>query len=252
MTPRRGVVPRPGTDGAARGAVESPSSSTGTTCDRPALLIFDLDGTLYRTESSFVPTMRCVYAESGVPYPSDAAILAHVGETFPDIVRWLRLQGFSESCPKLADRIARRELRAIAERGELYPGALETLRTLRSRGHPLTVCTNGDRRYADAVLSAGGAAGLFERLQTLDDDNRTKRVMVAELRDAWPGRAAVVIGDRHHDIDAGRANGCFVIGAAYGYGRPEELETANGTIGAISELLDVIPAGIPGQPTAPG
>jgi len=215
-----------------------------TRTDRLPLLIFDLDGTLYRTDSSFLPTMRSIYEEDGIPYPSDRAILSRVGETFPEIIRWLRSQGFSAPEPVLAERIARRELRAIAERGELYAGALETLRTLRARGHPLALCTNGDRRYVDAVLSAGGATGVFDRLETVEIEGRTKRAMVADLRAGWPDRAAVVIGDRRHDVEAGRANGCFVIGAAYGFGRPEELEPADATIGSISDLLDLIPSRI--------
>jgi len=39
-------------------------------------------------------------------------------------------------------------------------------------------------------------------------------------------RAAAMVGDRDHDIVAGRRSGIFTVGVTYGYGRREELEAA--------------------------
>src|SRR5512137_2582314 len=107
------------------------------------LLIFDLDGTLYRTESSFVRTMRSVYATHRLPYPGDGAILGMVGETFETFLGWLLGQGFDGRRAELQEEIARAEMGAIRDHGELFDGVAETLRELDHRGCLLALCTNG-------------------------------------------------------------------------------------------------------------
>ncbi|MDD5263250.1 MAG: HAD family hydrolase [Candidatus Bipolaricaulis sp.] len=207
---------------------------------RRALLIFDLDGTLYRTDSSFVPTMRRVYEESEVPYPGDGAILAMVGETFETFLDWLAPQGFLSDKVRLSARISELELVSIRERGALFDGVAETLRILSEREHILTLCTNGDRRYAEAVLGRCGILGMFQRLQTLDGAPSTKAERISELRGLYPEHRAFVVGDRYHDVEAGRATGCTVVGAAYGYARNGELDAADHVIRSFSDLLAIV------------
>ena len=36
----------------------------------------------------------------------------------------------------------------------------------------------------------------------------------------------VMVGDRHYDIDGGRAHGLRTIGVTWGYGTPDELRTS--------------------------
>jgi phosphoglycolate phosphatase len=208
----------------------------GTDC----LLIFDLDGTLYRTDSSFVPTMRDVYRESGLPYPSDDVILGFVGEPFPVFLDWLVDQGFPSDRNALARRISEIELASIRARGALFPGVRETLATLRETGYAVSLCTNGDLRYADAVLSACGILHLFDELQTNEVEGHSKAELVRALLRRLPHRRAFMIGDRYHDVEAGRANGCTVIGATYGYGPSEELETADWRIDTFPDLLSCL------------
>ncbi len=204
------------------------------------LLIFDLDGTLYRTESSFVPTMRSVYEEYGVPYPSDEAILGQVGEPFSTFLDWLGGQGFPVDRAEVAHRITELELASIEHHGNLFDGVEETLRVLRDAGHAITLCTNGDMLYAERVLSSCGILELFDALQTNEIDGTTKIELVRELLVQVNHSLAFMVGDRYHDMEAGRANGCTVIAAAYGYGTAEELANADRQISLFPELLSVL------------
>jgi phosphoglycolate phosphatase-like HAD superfamily hydrolase len=204
------------------------------------LLIFDLDGTLYCTESSFAPTMQAVYAEYGIPYPSDEAVLGEVGEPFSVFLDWMIEQGFPNDRESLAERITELELVAIAENGRLFPEVQATLRALRDAGHLIALCTNGDRRYAETVLSSCRILDLFDELQTNEVDGTTKTELVRDLLARIPHNRAFMIGDRYHDIEAGRANGCTVVGAAYGYGNDEELSAADLRIDRFADLLTAI------------
>ena len=200
------------------------------------LLIFDLDGTLYDTRTSFVPTMRTVYREYGLRYPSDDVILSLVGEPFPVFLDWLIEHGFPTGREALARQISEIEFASIRERGALFPGVQETLGELSEDGYVICLCTNGDRRYADAVLSACGVLHLFAELETNEVEGRTKVDLVRDLLRRVPHERAFMIGDRYHDMEAGRANGCTVIAAGYGYAGPRELDEANWIIERFPDL----------------
>ncbi len=184
-------------------------------CD--ILLIFDLDGTLYRTESSFVPTMRAVYADYGIPYAGDEEVLAFVGEPFDRFLAWLITQGFPDDTSALGREITSREYGSIASDGELYPNVSETLRALKGRGFRTAICTNGDARYVDAILGKFGIGNVFDRIATYGETRKTKTAMVADLVTALRPKKTWMIGDRRHDFEAGHANGCTVVAATYGF-----------------------------------
>ena len=204
------------------------------------LLVFDLDGTLYRTETSFVPTMRAAYEEYELSYPGDAAILGFIGEPYPVFLDWLVEQGLPGDRDTLGARISEIELASIRDRGQLFPEVRETLQMLRQTDYLLALATNGDMEYARAVLSATGILSLFDELQTNEGDGHTKADLVRDLLMRVPHGRAFMIGDRYHDMEAGRANGCTVIGATYGYGPAEELEVADRLVESFSDLPRIL------------
>jgi phosphoglycolate phosphatase len=48
-----------------------------------------------------------------------------------------------------------------------------------------------------------------------------------------------IVGDRHHDMEAGRENGLLTIAATYGFAQPGELDEAAISIDSISELKKI-------------
>jgi len=205
-----------------------------------ALCIFDLDGTLYRTETSFVPTMRRVFEEFDVPYPGDEKILAQVGETYTTFLRWLVSEGFPVGAAALGERITEIEIASIEAEGELYPDVEATLDALRDLGCSIALCTNGDMRYATYVLGTRGILGQFDVLKTNDDDRQTKAEMIRSLLEELKPSRSFMIGDRYHDVEAGNETGCVTIAAAYGYGRSSELAPAAHRIDRFADLLPIV------------
>ena len=181
------------------------------------LLIFDLDGTLYQTESSFVPTMRDIYARYGVEYIGDEKVLKSVGEPYGWLLRWMVSNGFPQDPATLGREITQREYDSIARDGELYTDVKDTLETLKRAGHVLAICTNGDAEYVRRILGKFGLTVQFDAIKTHADSKQTKSEMVAELIERLRPSRAYMIGDRYHDFEAGRANGCTVIAATYGF-----------------------------------
>ncbi len=213
---------------------------TPLTTPSDVLLIFDLDGTLYRTESSFVSTMKAAYASHGIPYVGDAAILGMVGETFPNFLEWLAEQGFPNDADALSRDISKYEVESIAEDGELYPGVEETLRTLKQRSFLLAVCTNGDMQYVGAVLGKFGLLNLFDGIKTHGDSEQTKTEMIAELLEGYRPEHAFMIGDRYHDFVAGRANDCIVVATTYGFASDGEADEVDFRLDRFSDLPAIV------------
>ncbi len=133
---------------------------------------------------------------------------------------------------------------AALRRGDshLYPGAEETLATLADRGHRLALVSNASDPYFQAVVEVHGLDRWFARTLSLEYAVRRrlarhKRGMVRYLAQGFG--EAVVIGDRVHDVEAGRALGARTVGCRYGFGGEDELREADWTIGSLAELLDL-------------
>jgi phosphoglycolate phosphatase len=208
-----------------------------------AFLIFDLDGTLFQTDSVTVPAARQAFEHHGLTAPGAREICAFVGRTAAEYEAWL-----ATLCPPLvAARIvamaADRELDLIGRTGLLYPGVRDALAALRHRAARMAVCSNGSRRYVEAVLTSHGIDGLFDAVRFRRPEDRDKPQMVADLLTdlAWhPATPGIVIGDRRDDIEAARANGLHAIGCAYGFGSEDELADADAIAQRPSRLPPLV------------
>jgi phosphoglycolate phosphatase-like HAD superfamily hydrolase len=140
-------------------------------------------------------------------------------------------------------RSIRAEVAALRNGGtDLYEGVEETLARLGERGHALFLFSNATAPYFDAVVRAHRLDRYFRRTLSLESAVRArvardKAGMVRYLGKNF--RAAVVIGDRVHDIDAGRSAGARTVGCLYGFGEPGELDAAHWTIRRATELLEL-------------
>lgn len=133
---------------------------------------------------------------------------------------------------------------AALRRGDshLYPGAEETLATLEARGHRLALVSNASDPYFQAVVAVHQLDRWFSRTLSLEYALRRrlarhKRGMVRYLAQGFS--EVVVVGDRIHDMEAGRALGARTVGCRYGFGNEDELREADWTIGTLAEILDL-------------
>lgn len=203
-------------------------------------VIFDLDGTLFHTETVTIPAVQRAFREHGLAPPAPREIKRYIGATVEEYHGWLRNQCGPGLAPALVPLVDRYELALISREGELYPGIREVLVQLQDSGHRLTICSNGSAAYVHEVLAAQGIEGCFEAVKVPHTGQDSKAQMVRELLEATCGGPAVVVGDRRDDIDGAHENGLPAIATAYGYGSPAERRMADAVAESPSDLPGLI------------
>jgi phosphoglycolate phosphatase len=161
---------------------------------------------------------------------------AHDQRTVPDDLRDRFIGEFEV-------RSTRAEVAALA-RGEtaLYPGVEQTLQALRRRGHPLALFSNANAPYFEAVVKAHRLDRFFTHTYSLELAIRARVARSKAGIAAYVARdsaQSVVIGDRVHDIEAGRSSGARTVGCLYGFGAPDEFTAADWTIDNLPAILEL-------------
>ncbi|NBD26095.1 HAD family hydrolase [Paenibacillus glycinis] len=218
------------------------------TLPRPEALIFDMDGTLFETDTLLKGVHDRIFATlraEGLymqPTPPVEKLLACLGMLLADIWRIVMPDG-SEAAQRRADELMLRyEIEGLENgEGRLYPHVAETLRELKAQGFKLFVASNGLELYVKEVARFRGIAPLFDGLYSAGEYGTASKVHLVErlLRDHGV-QSAWMVGDRSSDVEAGKKNGLQVVGCAYAaYGRQEELSGSDALITDFRQLLEM-------------
>jgi len=111
-----------------------------------------------------------------------------------------------------------------------YPGVPELLDDL--RGHTrLGVVTSKPTAYAIPILDALGFSSIMQVMEGPGlSETEAKPATLARALDRLgvvsDSDSVFMIGDRHHDIEAGRSAGVWTIGVTWGFGSRDELGEA--------------------------
>ncbi|GAA3401766.1 HAD family hydrolase [Paenibacillus hodogayensis] len=215
----------------------------------PEAMLFDLDGTLFQTETLLLPAYDAAFDQlnregtytKGTP-PKEL-VLSSLGMLLEHI--WARvLPDADERVRARADELLLRHQTEGLERGEgvLYPGVEETLRALHAKGIKLFVASNGLEVYVKEVIRRKGLAELFTGLYSAGEyATRSKVDLVRLLLEHHGIRSAWMVGDRSSDVEAGKGNGLTVIGCRYAeFGEASELDGADHLITDFSQILELV------------
>lgn len=202
-------------------------------------VLFDLDGTLWNSIRSILPSWQRLGRErAGVEITADmlASIMGKRHQEIGDLF-----------FPNIPDPKARLELTlecCDAEcvgldvtGGELYPGVDETLRALANE-YPLAVISNCGTGYIEAFLKAHRFSDCF-----VDFENTTTGLSKGEnirlVMERQGIRRAVYVGDTQGDADAAKFAGIPFIFASYGFGTVK-AEDITATLTGLSQLPAVL------------
>lgn len=210
-------------------------------------LFFDYDGTLHNTIKIYGSAFRKAYAylvEKGLAQPKewkDCEIAYYLG--FNSTEMWKNLMPSLE--PKIQNdcrNIIGDEMKSqiYSSKAVLYDGALETLQYLKEKGYHLIFISNCRTYYKEANREVFGLDRFFDKMICSEEyHDIPKYEILAKSMKRYP-KEMVIIGDRIHDIEAGKKNGIYTIGCSYGFAQPDELKEADYMINDILELKNIL------------
>jgi phosphoglycolate phosphatase len=200
------------------------------------LIIFDMDGTLFRTETVDLVAINKALERNGFARLSDEEILDLIGITMEEACKIVLGEVEKSVVGQFTEDVIRFEKEEIAACGQLYPGVSEMLEGLKEKGYTLCICSNGDDEYIHAIVDKFDFKKYFAEIW-YSHEGITKSQAVGILKQKFEADTFVMVGDRSSDIEAARANGGTSIGVAYGFGQ-EEPYAADFTVWSIRELYE--------------
>jgi HAD superfamily hydrolase (TIGR01509 family) len=210
-------------------------------------IVMDMDGTITKFNLDFVSTRRRALEELDrmnlrTPDMTDQLSLAVILGKLKNKVDVNAFRGLRK---KIYSMIEEMELKAAKE-VTLYPGAVDTLRKLRSQSIMIGLATNNGRRGTDLTLSKYGLENLFDAVVTRDDcdDMKPAPEPVLKLLSMLnvTSSEAILIGDGVLDMMAARAAGIRSVAVATGPFSTDRLLQAEPdyVLGSINDLPTLI------------
>ena len=217
----------------------------------PLLRCFDLDGCVVASDEAIADGLRHALRTVGLPMPDAAALRAAIGPPLiTTIGGMLRAAGHDtdggRGAALLAEAVAAYRARYAAVGFDLtrpVPGIVALLDRLDAQAEGTTIIvTAKPAAVAEPLLEHVGLRDAFAAVHgaPLGPEVEEKRVTLARALDATatPAEHAVMIGDRSHDVRAGRACGVRTVGVLWGAGDRAELEHAGADL-VVAEPRDL-------------
>lgn len=212
---------------------------------RRRVVIFDFDGTLADTVESIVAVARKVMVEHGYPEERLGDMRRLVGPPFPQAFSQVYGVSPEEAASITADYRAR--YRAIgAAAWPFYEGMADLLARLRAAGRRTAIASSKRAELLAQAISDNRAEPLFDVCcGKLSDEGDSKAQAIVRALDALGASPedAVMVGDRHYDVEAALACGIPCVGVSYGGTCEEgELEGAGAVVvvDSVDELGRVL------------
>lgn len=183
-------------------------------------VLFDLDGTLLDTSEGIMDSVRYTIAQLGYePLPVET-ILKFVG---PPIQNSLitHLGMTAEEAQKGAN-IFRDYYKSYALfKACLYPGIMDLLISLKSKGIKIGVATYKREDYAIDLLKHFGIADYCDVMHGADNENKLTKADIVEMCILEMGEDksnVVLVGDTDHDAKGAQDAGVGFIAVTWGFG----------------------------------
>lgn len=204
-------------------------------------ILFDVDGTLLNTHEFIVSAYEYAMQSIGKPISR------------PEAERYLRVGKNLRAT--YAHMVPTEDTEALSQKHHAFqmdkfhlirpfPGAKDTLQTLKKRGYQLAAVTNRSRASAVPSLQHHGLFELFDACVCPEDTPHTKphpehihtalRALKREPEHAW------MIGDTYVDIEAAHGAGVRSIGISHSGSRDIEAHGPHHVVFSLPEILPIV------------
>jgi phosphoglycolate phosphatase-like HAD superfamily hydrolase len=201
-------------------------------------IVFDLDGTLFSSGELAILAYRKVFSMLELKPLDDCTYLNTLGYPIKEIWEML-LPDCNQNVRDEAGQMMEEVENGMIKNGigNLYPDVIMVLEELKERGHSLYILSNCDKPYLDVIGYRFGFDEIFnEQYCASMFPNQTKDEILKYILAG--DTHGVMVGDRFHDIKAGKTNRINTVWCNYGFSN-EELDP-DYEINKFSELLEII------------
>ena len=213
-------------------------------------VIFDLDGTLTRSEEGIWNCVRYAAEKLGFPVPDAATLRKFIGP--PLGWSFMEYMGMSEEMANKAVYTYRERYEAVGLfENRVYPGIRRLLRMLHRDGWYIGIATGKPQRSSERIIEHFGLNRYITKIVGPKDGRGADKELL--IRQALPEDAgeAWMVGDRRFDMEGAKKVGIGAIGAGYGYGSREELMNSGCDV-YCETVEDIIRHLCPGEEAVPG
>ena len=210
-----------------------------------SVVMFDYDGTLADTKQAIVNTATRVLTEFGMTPEELGDVSRLIGPPFPEAYQ--QVYGLSRAD---AETVTERYREIYASLGPtawpLFDGVRELVAALRAQGRRVAVATSKRQNVLDQALADTNMTRAFDLKVGKPADTPFSKAQTIQLvmsRLGVTADDAVMVGDRHHDVDGARACGVACVGVTYGgTGDRAELEGAGAdrVVDTVAQLAEVL------------
>ncbi len=209
-------------------------------------ILFDLDGTISDSAKGIMNGVIYALKKFDIIETDQAALNTFIGPPLVD--SFMKNYSFSNEKALKAVEFYREFYRSEGiNQNTLYDGIDNVLKTLKQQGMTLVLATSKPTPFAETILRQYDLLKYFDYIVGATFDGKlnykTDVIRVALEKSGITDKSlAIMIGDRHHDIDGAKENNIDSLGVLYGYGDFYELKNAGADYIAEStqDILKII------------
>jgi len=209
-------------------------------------VFFDLDGTLCDSIAGIRNCLEYTLAQFGITLAADADIRKLIGMPLHESLEQFYFHDKEKAWEAVNVFRTHYEINGICQ-CTLYAGIATLLKNLKKQGANLYILTAKPTPYAKKIAAFHSIDNYFDEILgcEMDGSNSEKSYLIESILDKMQyaeGKECVMVGDRKHDVIAGKIAGINTIGVLYGYGSSEELEDAGADhcVASVVELKNFL------------
>lgn len=213
------------------------------------VVLFDLDGTLTDSREGICKSVQYALVKMGLQAPELKDLECFIGPPLKTSFR--EFYGIEGEDAKKATAYYRERYSVVGKYENMpYPGIKELLKNLKAAGYVLAVASSKPEIYVEDILKHFELYDYFHYVTGSDmEGKRGEKEDVIEEAFARMGlgpeerkKTAVMVGDRHFDINGAKFFGIDSIGVTYGFAKDGELQDAGATfvVNTVEELQELL------------